>query len=226
MSEQGAYARPAPVTVSLGYSNVVVTVAVFGFLCWVVYGGVHGGLGAENTSSRALSFGIAALFAVPLLMMLATAPRLLAPRRLTVDVTGLTISHGRRSVTLPWHLVHAIGIGYQQAPEEKTRIPLTPDQVKELVSRVASDRVESALQISGKQKFILEILPNSPDAEQHFPLLKAFWKAAPPPVPGLPPFGWRFPLPPVMSIAASTAQAVALWVPHAWLGWFERPWSG
>ncbi len=218
--------RPAPVTVGLGRSNVVVTVAVFAFLCLVVWKSGHGAYTSTGTSARVLGYGLAGLFGIPLVMLLFAAPRFLSPRRLVFDTTGLTITHGKRFVSVPWAEISAIGISYEQAAQEQAKLPTSTDEITDIVKHLAADKVGEALHISGNRRLTLEFYPTAPDAATRYPRLKPYWKAAPPPVPGLPPFGWRFPLPPVVSIAGSAAQAAQMFVPRAWLGWYARPWSG
>jgi hypothetical protein len=74
-----------------------------------------------------------------------------------------------------------------------------------------------------------------------FPKLAQYWIALPPPVEGIPSgegerqraggrgipsVGWRFPLPPVVSIAEEIDRGAHAFQPDRRLGWYARPWSG
>jgi hypothetical protein len=65
---------PAQVRVGLGHSNVVVTVAMLAFLGIVVGVAAYGAATADDSSARVLGFGIAGLFAIPLVMLLFALP--------------------------------------------------------------------------------------------------------------------------------------------------------
>ena len=224
MTENAAVSGPAPVRVGLGRSNVVVALAVLGFLGWIVWAGGHGAYTADSTSARVLGYGIAALFAVPLVMMLRALPRFLSPRQVIVDAESLRIQHGREQVVLPWSELAAVGIGYQRAPDEPAPMPTTEDEAKEAVQDFLSERAHEALQVSGKRRIALEIFPVRPEAVDAFPRLKPYWQRQPPAA-GLPALWWRFPLPPVDSIARQIATGIQATRPDRWVGWQPRDWS-
>jgi hypothetical protein len=205
---------------------VVVSLAVLGFLCWIVWAGAHGAWTAKDASARVLGYGLAALFAIPLLMLLRTLPRLLRPRYVVLDAVGLSILHGREQVVVPWQDVAGIGLGYENAPAEKQKVPTSIDGLKELVKDYLADRTKEALQISGKRRVTLEIFPARPDVLDGYPKLTPYWEVQPPPFAGLPAQRWSFPLPPVVSIAQAIDRGGRMFRPDRWLGWYARPWSG
>lgn len=82
------------------------------------------------------------------------------------------------------------------------------------------------LQVSDKRRIALEIYPARPDAGQWYPKLQPYWKALAPPAAGVPPYGWRFPLPPVVSIAQDIDRGLWTFQPRRRLGWYPRPWTG
>jgi hypothetical protein len=213
-------------TVSLGRSNAVVAFAVLGFLGVVVGAAGYGAATADDSSARVLGFGFAAVFAIPLVMMLFALPRFLSPRYVIVDTGGLRIQHGRQQVALPWQQVVAVGIGYEQATPAPATVPTSVDGLQDALRDRLADQAAEVLQVSGKRRIALEIYPARPDAGQWFPKLQPYWKALAPPVAGVPPYGWRFPLPPVVSIAQAIDRGLWTYQPQRRLGWYPRPWSG
>ena len=73
---------------------------------------------------------------------------------------------------------------------------------------------------------MLELFPSRPDVPARFPRLKPYWKRLPPPAAGLPDWAWRFPLPPVVSIARQIDEAIRLFAPRHRIGWFPRQPTG
>jgi hypothetical protein len=69
---------------------------------------------------------------------------------------------------------------------------------------------------------VLELYPARPDAQSAYPRLKPYWKRLPPPARGLPEWAWRFPLPPVMSIAQRIDEGVRAFAPRHRLGFVRR----
>jgi hypothetical protein len=216
---------PAPARIGLGRSNAVVTICVLIFLVVIVGASVKGGIGSTG-STRYLSFFIAVLFAIPLLLAIRALPKLLAPRWVIVDRAGLAIQHGKKTVVVGWPDILAVGIGYALAEPEKTKIPVSIDGATELVAEKLSGLAAEALQISGKRQIALEIYPARPDAVNAYPRLRPYWKPQPPPAPTLPGMQWHFPLPPVAGIAEQVAAALYAWSPPRWAGWTPRPWVG
>jgi hypothetical protein len=76
---------------------------------------------------------------------------------------------------------------------------------------------------SSGRRYVLEIYSTRTDAVTLVPLLRPYWTEQPPLAPGLPPQAWRFPLPPVPSIADQVGQAVQRLEPRRWLGFVARP---
>ena len=93
---------------------MVIALAVLVFLCWIVWAGAHGGWTATETSARYIGFGVAAVFAVPLVMLLWALPRFVSSRAVTVDAHGIAISHGRERIAIGWSDLYAVGIGYER----------------------------------------------------------------------------------------------------------------
>ena len=217
---------PIPAKIGLGRSNAVVTICLLAFLVIIVGGAVRGGIGAEEQSSRILAFGLAAVFAVPLVMLLVALPRFFAPRYVLVNQAGLGIRHGRQTVTVAWTDILAYGIGYALAEPEKAKIPTSLEQAQDMVKDRVTAAAMEALQVSGKRQLALEIFPAAPHLVDRYPRLRPYWKPQPPPGPGLPPVRWRFGLPPVVSISEQIAGALYAWSPQRWAGWIHRPWQG
>jgi hypothetical protein len=224
MTDQSSVAGPEPVKVGLGWSNVVVTVFLLGFLGWVVWTLARGAFTFTDTPSRVVNAGLAVAFAVALVMLLRALPRFLSPRYVIVDATGVAIQHGKERVVVPWHEVTAVGIGYEIEPKS-AKISHSLADLKDAAKDYLADEVSEALQVSGKRRLVLEIFAVRPDAADLVPKLKPYWKSLPPPAEGLPEWGWRFPLPPVVSIAQQIAGGLRSRAPRHWLGWFARPWS-
>lgn len=218
-------AAPQPVKVGLGMSNAVVFILMLGVVGALAVTGIY--TGATSTgSARVFGIGFGALFAIPLVMLIIGLPRMLAPRHVMFEAAGVSILHGKRKVTVPWNDLVAVGIGYEEAPAKEWKTPLTPNQLQDLAKDHAVGKVQELLQLEGKRRYALEIYPARRTATEDYKLLKPYWKEQAPPAQGLPDVLWRFPLPPVDSIALKIgggAQAVA---PRHWLGWVPRPWSG
>jgi hypothetical protein len=225
MAEHRGTVQAPPVRVGLGRSNIVVALAVLAFLCWVVWAGAHGAWTSDNTSAKVIGYGVAGAFAVALVMLLVALPRLVSPRYVVVDAFGLRIQHGRREVLLPWPELLAVGVGYQQAPAEKVKVPTSAEELQDAAKEYLAGKASEALQVSGKRRLALEIYPARPDAVERYPKLKPYWQAQPPPAHGLPPWHWRFPLPPVVSIAQAISSGLYGFAPRHFLGWIPRPWS-
>jgi hypothetical protein len=220
-------APPAPVRVGLGRSNAVVTLAMLAFLGIVVAVAASSAATADYRSARILGLGIAGLFAIPLVMLLFALPRFLAPRYVVLDAGGLRIQHGKQEVAIGWPQLVAVGIGYEQAAAEPPGLPPTSvDQLQDAVKDYLAGQAAELLHVSDKRRIALEIFPYRADAVEWFPKLKPYWKPLPPPMAGLPPYGWRFPLPPVVSIAQAIDQGARTCQPRRRLGWYPRPWSG
>jgi hypothetical protein len=219
MSERGV-AR-----IGLGRSNASVALLVLAFLAIVVVVSARGGWTSSDASARITGFGIAGAFAVPLVLMLVKLPRLLRPRYVVIDLTGLHIEHGRESVVIPWPEIVAFGIGYGVAPTEPMKVPTSEDDVKDMAKEYLAGQAREVLQISDKRRLALEIYPIHPAAEDRYPRLRPYWKRDAPPVRGLPDFLWRFPLPPVVPIGQAIERAARMVVPQRWLGWVPRRWE-
>lgn len=198
--------------IGLGRSNIVVTFAILVFLGLLVGTAVYGGATADETSARVLALAIGAGFAIPLVMMIRALPRFLSPRFVIVDPAGLHLVHGKERIDLPWPELRGISIGHATAAPEKAKIPTS---VEGAVTDFLSDKASEALHVSGKRRIALEIYPVRRDAAQRYPRLKPYWKDQ----------MWRFPLPPVVSIAQEIGQGARAFQPDRWLGWVDRPWS-
>jgi hypothetical protein len=214
------------VRVGLGRSNASVVVLVLAFLLVMVGVGGYGGWTSTQVSARVIGFGVAVLFMVPLVMLVVRLPRLLRPRWVVLDASGLRIQHGREEVVVPWPEIVAFGLGYQVPPAKRLTVPLSSDDVKDMAQEYLAGRVREALQVSDARRIALEIYPWHPAAERHYRRLAPYWKRDVPPVAGLPDFLWRFPLPPVVSIGQAVERGARVVAPQRWLGWFARPWSG
>jgi hypothetical protein len=217
-------AAPREARVGLGRSNAVVTFAVLGFLGLLVGVAGYGAATADDSSARVLGFAFAGIFAIPLVMLLFALPRFLSPRYVIVDPGGLRIQHGKQQVALPWPQLVAVGIGYELANPGPGGLP--PTSIQDMIADRVADQSAEALHVSGKRRIALEIYPARPDAGQWFPKLQPYWKALAPPVAGVPPYGWRFPLPPVVSIAQDIDRGLWTFQRQRRLGWIPRPWSG
>jgi hypothetical protein len=204
----------------------VVASLLLAFLAFVIGASASGGMTADTPSSRYLDFGLAIVFAIPLVMLIRAAPKFFAPRFVLVDASGLGIRHGRETVLVPWPEIHALAIGFAVAEAEKTTIPTSADEVAEFVSDRLAAAASEALHVSKKRQLALEIFPTRPDAVERYPKLKPYWQPLNPPVNGLPPARWRFALPPVVSISQQIASALVAWSPQRWAGWLSRPWTG
>jgi hypothetical protein len=224
MTEQSSVAGAEPVKVGLGWSNAVVTVLLLGFLGWAVWALAKGALTFTDTPSRVVNAGLAVVFAAPLVMLLRALPRFLSPRYVVVDAAGVAIQHGKERFVVPRHELTAVGIGYEIEPKS-TKISHSLADLKDAATDYVADEVSEALQISGKRRLVLEIFAVRPDAMDLVPKLRPYWKSLPPPAEGLPEWGWRFPLPPVVSIAQQIAGGLRSRAPRYWLGWFARPWG-
>jgi hypothetical protein len=218
--------RPAPtVVVGLGRGNIAATLIVLAFLAAIVAISAVSAIGSDG-SSRILGFGLAGLFAVPLVMMFVLLPRLVAPRDVVFDGAGLHIRQGGRVHTIAWPLIAGLAIGFEYKQEEKERIPFTLDQAKEVISERTSAAVLDLLHLGDQRKFALEIYPSRPDAVEFAPKLRGYWKQQVPPAPGLPAAGWRYMLPPVVSIADQVGRGVFAVAPQRWVGFVPRQWPG
>src|SRR5258706_9860609 len=110
---------PGPfAVVRMGRSNAA------GFILLAIFLGVIVGVAAissansDDSSERAIGFGIAGLFALPLILLIILAPRFLAPASVVLDPYGLRLRMGGREHIIAWPLIAGIGIGYayQQQP--------------------------------------------------------------------------------------------------------------
>jgi len=211
------------VRVGLGRSNVVVTLALLLFVGGITGVAAYGGLRAQESSARILGLAIAAIFAIPLLMLLKSLPKFLAPRHVVLDGQGLRIQHGSDEVLLPWPQVAAVGIGYERAAQEPAKTPLSLEAVHEAAVGRLQEQAREALHVGDQRRLALEIFPMRPDAAATVPKLKPYWKRMPPPMPGLAEFRWSFPLPPVTGIGEQIAEGVRVVQPNRWLGWIVRP---
>jgi hypothetical protein len=216
---------PAPVKIGLGRSNYVAAICVFALLTAIVVAGVRGGMNADESSARIIGYGVAVLFAIPLVLLIVGLRKFLAPRYIVVNPAGLGIQHGTETVMVAWPDILAYGIGYAVAEKERVRIPISLDKAQEMVADRITDATMEALQVSGKRRLVLEIFPAAPHLVDRYPRLRPYWKPQPPPAPGLPPIGWRFALPPVIPIAERIAGALYAWSPPRWAGWIRRPWT-
>lgn len=197
------------------------------FLGLLVGVGGYSAARADDSSARVLGFAIAGLFAIPLVMLLFRLPRMLSPRSVILNPAGLAIRHGQDQVVLPWPQLVAVGFGYEQAVPAGRRAVPTLGGPQEIATDYLAGKAQEALQVSDKRRIAMEIYPARPDAAAWFPKLQPYWQQQLyPPRAGLPPFGWRFPLPPVVSIAQAIDQGIGTFQPNRRLGWYARPWSG
>jgi hypothetical protein len=219
-------AGPVPARIGLGRSNAVGTIALLAFLMLIVCASTVGGFTAPNLSSRILCLALAAVFAVPLLVLAVLLRVLIAPRYVIVDGFGLAIAHGTSTVVVAWPDIAAYGIGYAFAEPEKVKIPVTVGAATDMLSERLAGVAAEALEVSQQRQVALEIFPTGLDAVNRYPRLKPYWKELPPPSAGLAPMRWQFPLPPVIPIAQQIANALFAWSPPRWTGWFPVSWRG
>jgi hypothetical protein len=216
---------PVPVTIGLGRANRAVTVCLLIFLVAVVGAGISGGARSEG-SSRLLGFGIAALFAIPLVMLVFALPRFFAQRNLVQNPAGVGIQHGRLTVQIAWPDIVAYGIGYAVAQPQPAKVPTSLEQAQDMLKERLADAAMQALQVAGPVQLYLEIYPVAPQLVDRYPKLRPYVKPQPQPVnPGLPPVRWRLSLPPSIPLGEHVARALYAWSPQRWAGYLSRPWD-
>ncbi|NUR73541.1 MAG: hypothetical protein HOU81_22200 [Hamadaea sp.] len=214
------------VKVGLGRSNVVLALGMVVFLGWITFVAVKGSIQEPDAP---LGYVIGGIFGLVLIFLLIKLPVFLRGRSLEFDAAGLRFWHGSRHVLIRWDDVVAVGIAYEQAPQDakpKLHIPSSvQDEVKGRVADFLNDQAHEVLQISGKRRIALEIYPRQLAAIEAYPKLRPYWQTLAPPEGGLPPAGWRLPLPPVVTIAQAVGRGAETYQPHRWLGWYARAWS-
>src|SRR5262245_28201213 len=95
----------------------VITLLIGSALCLMLSAaGIYAALDAQDTATRVVGYCIAGLFALPLLMMAFSLPKLLQPRGLIFDEHGILYWQGDSRLLLPWPELAAVGIGYEQPP--------------------------------------------------------------------------------------------------------------
>lgn len=212
----------AEAKIDLGRSDVAVKVAVPALLGLAVIVGVWSGLDATGLA-RVFGFAGALLFAVPLVMTLRALPQAMAPRYVILDQIGLRIEYGKEQIALEWQELVAVGIAFEEPPVGHPKLLTVIDDLKHLVKAYLIDSGAKALRLSGAREIALDVYPVSPEAPHRHPALQPYWQPnVVPPLPGLPAYGWRFPLPPVLSISQDIGQGVQLHQPSRWLGGYRR----
>jgi hypothetical protein len=213
------------VKVGLGRSNVVLALGMVVFLGWITFVSIKGSIEEPDAP---LGYVIGGLFGFVLIFLLIRLPVFLRGRSLEFDAEGLRFWHGAQHVLIRWDDVVAVGIAYEQPPEEtpKLHVPSSvEDEVKGRVADFLNDQAHEVLQISNKRRIALEIFPRQLAAVQAYPRLKPYWQTWTPPQGGLPPAGWRLPLPPVVTIAQEIGRGAQAFQPNRWLGWYAKPWA-
>jgi hypothetical protein len=225
MTSQPFPGPPPPARIGLGRSNIIATIVVIVILLIFIASCISGGLGSTGSGAY-VSYSLAVLFLAILVLVLVRMPKFVAPRFVLLDPRGLAIQRGQQIVGIPWSDIVGYGIGYAVADEEKAKIPTSTDALADLAVTKFAGAAAEALKISGKRQLALEIFPAIPDPASRYPQLKPYWQELPPPAPNLPAMRLRFPLPPVTSIAQEIANAMYVWSPQRFTGWFHRPWVG
>jgi len=213
------------VKVGLGRSNVVLALGMVVFLGWITFVSIKGSIQEPDAP---LGYVIGGIFGLVLIFLLIKLPVFLRGRSLEFDADGLRFWHGTQSVLIRWDDVVAVGIAYEQAPDEKPKLHVpssAEDEVKGRVAGFLNDQAHEALQISGKRRIGLEIYPRRLAAAAAYPKLKPYWQGLTPPEGGLPAEGWRLPLPPVVAIAQEIGRGAQTFQPYRWLGWYAKPWA-
>jgi len=218
---QAQGAAPPAAKISLGRSLNIFAV-VYGVISLLaVVGGIRGGLSSTG-SSRVLAYGIAVMFAAPLVIFLVRLQRFVGTRQVLVDSTGLTIRQGHRSQVLAWQDIASVGISYALAREaQSVQVPLDPPEaVRGPISAQLTAAAMQAAQVSSTRQIALEIYPAGPDVLARYPRMKPYVQEQFAPGAAF----WRFPLPPVVLIAQQLSSALYAWSPQRWFGWVRRPW--
>jgi hypothetical protein len=221
-SKGGAGLSADSVTVDIGRASILAIVMAVVVLGGLAAAGLYAALDTRDSTERAIGFGVAILFASPVVLMLAVLPKLRRPRGLAFDRDGVHYWQGSTSLLLAWHEVAAIGIGYEQPPE----LPSLSLSLEDAVKGYVADKLKDALKIDGKRRVAVEIFPADPQAVQRYPILARYRREQQPPAAGLSPVRWRLPLPPVLGVARGVERGMRSFQQQRWLGWFARPWSG
>jgi hypothetical protein len=100
--------------VPMAVGLVVVTGAVFA-------GGLALVVGASGTKERVTSAVLAALLAVPFVVVARRAPRMLRGMGLEIDGEGVRPFDGGRSTLIPWSAVEAVGFGSDMVSRHGTK---------------------------------------------------------------------------------------------------------
>lgn len=219
---------PPFAVVRMGRGNAASFIVLLGFLTVLVGIAAVSSARSDDSSAKVLGFGTAALLAIPLVVLVVRAPRFLSPASIAYDTYGMHLRLGGRQHSVAWPLIAGVAIGYAyQQPENAHKpLPLTSDGLKDMITDKATGAVMEALQLSDRRQFALELYPSRPDATMMLPGLKPYWTQLPPTAPGLPPFGWRIQLPPVMAIADQVGRATHAAAANRWVGFVPRPWVG
>jgi hypothetical protein len=193
----------------------VITILIGSALCLVLSAaGVYAALDTDDKATRIVGFVIAGMFALPLLMIVFSLPRLLQPRGLDFDERGIHYWQGDSRLLLPWPELAAVGIGYEQPPS----LPSIT------VEDYLKGKLEDALKLDGKRRFAVEIFPH-PGVAERYPLMSKFRREQAPPHQDLPAIRWRILVPPMAGAVRAIGNGVQTYQPRAWLGWFARPWG-
>jgi hypothetical protein len=221
-SKSGARLSADSVKVDIGRASIIAIVMAVVVLGGLAAAGVYAALDTQDSKERVIGFGVAVLFATPLVLMLVVLPKLLQPRGLVFDADGVRYWRGSTWLLLAWHEVAAVGIGYEQPPD----LPSLNLSLEDAVKGYVTDKLKDAMKIDGKRRIAVEIFPADPQAVQRHPILARYRREQQPPVAGLPSVRWRLPLPPVLGVARSVERGMQTFQQQRWLGWFARTWSG
>lgn len=212
---------PGAVKVDIGRANIialVLAILIFGGLVWA---GVYAAINNQDTRERIIGAVFAVFFAIPFLLVLRGARRVMKPSGLVFDARGIHYWQGTSTTMVAWEEIAAVGIGYEQPPS----MPSLPASLEDAVKGYVQDKVKDALKVDGKRRIAVEIFPFLPERVDGYPALARFKRTYQAPAAGLPSVRWRMPLPPVYGVAHSITRGAQTFQPQRWLGWFARPWG-
>jgi hypothetical protein len=151
--------------------------------------------GAHGRGEQVALFAASAVLAIPFLMVCLRAPKVLRGMGVEFDGEGVHPFDGRRTDTIGWHEIAAVGFG----------------------SHLGSHRGGTTRRLTGLEIYLVD----EAYLRDH-PRLAGDWHVLAPPAPGLSAGCFRFTVPPYGPAAVRVEQAVRRFRPQAWQGPFTH----
>lgn len=151
--------------------------------------------GGYDRNEQVMMCVVSAVLAIPFLWVCWRLPKVLRGMGVEIDAAGIHPFDGRRTDTIAWHEIAAVGFG----------------------TYIGRHRGGVTRRLAGFEIYLIDQA-----YRREHPRLDGDWQEVAPPAPGLSAGCYRFTVPPYGAAAMRVEQAVRMYRPHVWRGPFTH----